>query len=90
MDISYTKRRKAFLLQYAGRDVHGVFDTLPKADTKTLPAESSSEGFTPALRPDEYSEAKTRLDNFFNPQLNVEYEAVCMYFVRQSRTWVRF
>ena len=73
MDISDAKRMKA-LLHYAGQDVHDVFDTLPKVDTETLPAKSSSEGSTTTLEPDEYLEAKTKLDNYFNPKLNVEYE----------------
>ena len=85
MDISDTRRKKALFLHYANQDVHDVLDTLPKVDTETSPADSSSEGSTTALRPDEYLEAKTKLENYFNPKRNVEYEAYIFRHAKQNK-----
>ena len=82
MDISEPKRKKALLLHYAGQDVHDIFDTLPEPPADAPPERGSGEESQSTVTGDEYEIAIKKLNIYFNPKRNVEYEA---YIFRQAK-----
>ena len=78
LDISQPQREKALLLHYAGTAVQDVFETLPclKSDDQQEKEEEEQQ--------DEYTEAVNRLNTYFKPRKNVEYEVYVFHQARQQ------
>ena len=81
LDITEPRCEKALLLHYAGQGVHDMFDTLPdNPPAATTPTDDPDNAATPAV--DDYQKAVAKLDAYFNPRRNVDYET---YVLRQAR-----
>ena len=81
LDITDPRCKQVLLLHYAGHGVHDIFDTLPdNPATATTHTDGPDNPATPAV--DNYQKVVAKLDAYFNPSRNTDYET-CVF--RQAR-----